>query len=96
MFILLAVLEVTQRVPPTCITNTNFTYPLLPPLFLVFHHLRGTRGRQQGALSLDAVGLVLDQFDPEKKKGPIIIVLSVQTYLGPKVQRFKGPKVQRI
>ena len=23
---MLSVLEVTQRVPPTCITNTNFTY----------------------------------------------------------------------
>ena len=30
MFIMLSVLEVTQRVPPTCITNTNVTYHALP------------------------------------------------------------------
>ena len=34
---MLSVLEVTQRVPPTCITNTNFTYPC--------KRSRGPRGR---------------------------------------------------
>ena len=72
MFIMLSVLEVTQRVPPTCIIKTDFTHRQVQPFRVPKHALALVL---LGLVDVQHGGLVLT--DPKKSKKALVLIILV-------------------
>jgi len=66
IFIMLSVLEVTQRVPPTCIIKTDFTHGVERQMKPTLHH-HGGYGRSRQLFASFRTRTVTDQFQNIEK-----------------------------